>query len=223
LTLAVVIPYKGRDSKSRLAERLTSEGREELSRSLLDRVLLAVNEAQEVSALRVISPHDIDGVDTIRDGGTDLNRAIALGIKWALHEQFNELLVLPADLAYVGPADIVALLTSLRPGNAGVVAPSKDGGTGALLMRPPNLIQPAFGRGSATRHLARLRAVAASMSTLYRPGLSLDIDTSADLAGLEGQLLDVVRSADRYRLRTGVDRGDEPTQDTAGTNLDEAV
>jgi 2-phospho-L-lactate guanylyltransferase len=67
-----------------------------------------------------------------------------------------------------------------------VVAASRDEeGTNALLLRPPDVIAPAFGPPSVARHIQA--GLAAGAVTLVRSalGLSLDVDTPADLAALQ--------------------------------------
>jgi 2-phospho-L-lactate/phosphoenolpyruvate guanylyltransferase len=66
-----------------------------------------------------------------------------------------------------------------------VVAASRDRqGTNALLLRPPDVIAPAFGPPSVVRHFAAGRAAGALARLVTRLGLSHDVDTPADLASL---------------------------------------
>jgi 2-phospho-L-lactate/phosphoenolpyruvate guanylyltransferase len=91
-------------------------------------------------------------------------------------------LVVAADLPLVAAEDLDAVCAAGARGPAVVVAPTHDGGTGALLRRPPRLIPTAYGPGSAARHLALARAAGASALVVDRQALALDVDDAAGLA-----------------------------------------
>ena len=55
-----------------------------------------------------------------------------------------------ADLPYLAAADIAALIEAGRTSDV-VIAEAKDGGTNALLLRPPTVLQFAFATGAAER------------------------------------------------------------------------
>ena len=82
--------------------------------------------------------------------------------------------------------DLDALLDSAgATPRAVVIGSSHDGrGTNALLLRPPDVIAPAFGPPSVGRHVQL--GLAAGAHTVIRPrlGLALDVDTPDDLAAL---------------------------------------
>jgi 2-phospho-L-lactate/phosphoenolpyruvate guanylyltransferase len=72
-----------------------------------------------------------------------------------------------------------------RRGLAAVVVPDRHGtGTNALLLSPPNVIEPSFGPGSLERHLAAARAAAVPHDTAAPATLTLDVDTPEDLTEL---------------------------------------
>ncbi len=67
------------------------------------------------------------------------------------------------------------------PGREVVIVPDRHGtGTNALLLTPPDAIEPAFGPGSFARH----RELAGTAGVAELPSLTLDIDTPEDLATL---------------------------------------
>jgi GNAT superfamily N-acetyltransferase len=73
-----------------------------------------------------------------------------------------------------------------------VVVPDRHGeGTNALLLCPPDAIEPAFGPGSRERHTASAAAADVAYAVEEVPTLALDIDTGQDLellvATLEGR------------------------------------
>ncbi len=77
-----------------------------------------------------------------------------------------------------------------RPGRAGVViVPDRHGaGTNALLLSPPDVIEPSFGPGSFARHAARAHAAATVVRVAEVRSLGLDVDTPDDLEALRAAL-----------------------------------
>jgi 2-phospho-L-lactate guanylyltransferase len=55
-------------------------------------------------------------------------------------------------------------------------------GTNALLLRPPDVIEPSFGPDSLGRHIAAADAAGVEHRVEHVPSLSFDVDTSDDLA-----------------------------------------
>jgi 2-phospho-L-lactate guanylyltransferase len=96
----------------------------------------------------------------------------------------RELLVLPADVPFVTPDDIRALIDAGRCSATAIAPDTADSGTNALLMSPPTLLQPRFGLRSFAAHLAAADVAGASMHVVRRPGLAHDIDEPADLDAL---------------------------------------
>ena len=78
--------------------------------------------------------------------------------------------------------DVEELLANGQYPRQVVVAPDRrEEGTNALLVKPPGLIEFAFGVGSFARHL-RLAAQAGAHVREYRsPTLALDVDLPEDL------------------------------------------
>ena len=70
--------------------------------------------------------------------------------------------------------------------SAVVIAEAKDGGTNALLLRPPTVLQFAFAtaRPSAAFHADHARNAGIEPAIVRRPGLARDIDTPDDLQAL---------------------------------------
>ena len=108
----------------------------------------------------------------------------------------DAVLVLPIDLPFVSTAAIDALLDALPASGPAVVLVADRHGTGtnALVLRPPDGIDFAFGPGSRGAHGDRARAAGAPYLEIESP-LSFDLDTPDDLV-----LLD---STDPERIRVG--------------------
>ncbi len=168
-----VVPMKSMDlAKSRLAGVLEPAGRRTLARQMLDHVLETLRQAG-ISQVR------------IADGDRDLNADVAAAAHLVQDEGATDLLLVMADLPYLAADDIAALLDAGRQ-SAVVIAEAKDGGTNALLLRPPTALQFAFATGqpSAHRHAELARVAGIEPVIVRRPGLARDIDTPADLAAL---------------------------------------
>jgi 2-phospho-L-lactate guanylyltransferase len=70
-----------------------------------------------------------------------------------------------------------------------VIVPDRHGtGTNALVLSPPDAIEPAFGPGSFARHVAAAEAAGVPHRVEEVPGLALDVDTPDDLAELAAAL-----------------------------------
>ena len=81
-----------------------------------------------------------------------------------------------------------------------VIVPDRHGaGTNALLICPPEAVEPAFGPGSFARHAALAHAAGARVRIGRLPSLELDVDTPGDLAALRTALAARAGGAPRTR------------------------
>jgi 2-phospho-L-lactate guanylyltransferase len=70
-----------------------------------------------------------------------------------------------------------------------LVVPDRHGdGTNALLLKPPNVIRPAFGEGSRRRHTTTAATAGAMPEVVALASMGLDIDTPEDLETLVATL-----------------------------------
>ncbi len=194
---AVIVARVANGAKSRLAAALDAEQRRALAlamlsdvvrvctspsaRLLLTGVLAVVDDA---SARQRVAELGARAVADPQPG--DMNQAVSLGLDAARQHGATTAIVLPADLPLVSTADLHALLEAAgRAPRVVVVGASRDGqGTNALLLRPLDVIAPAFGPPSVERHLRAARACGAVTQVMRGLGLALDVDTPADLAAL---------------------------------------
>jgi 2-phospho-L-lactate guanylyltransferase len=196
-----LVPIRGLETaKTRLGADLDAEERLQLVAELLRRTLVATRDARHIAGTVVVT---MDGAaaDVARrhraiglvERAPGLNEAIEAARSVAVARGATAVLVLPADLPAVSAGVIDALADdALRAGIAGgpVVAlvPDRHGsGTNALLLSPPDVIDPAFGADSRARHEGAARHAGARFVALESP-LSLDVDTSADLLAAEAVL-----------------------------------
>jgi 2-phospho-L-lactate/phosphoenolpyruvate guanylyltransferase len=131
--------------------------------------------AGDGAAARVAQEHGVEVLIEPRPG-----LQLALATADAALADADATLVVAADLPLVEAVDL-DLVCDAAVADGVVVAPTDDGGTGALLRRPPLVIAPAYGPGSAARHLARARAAGVAAVRIERRGLAVDVDDAAGL------------------------------------------
>ncbi|MEA2699088.1 MAG: 2-phospho-L-lactate/phosphoenolpyruvate guanylyltransferase [Myxococcales bacterium] len=203
----------GSAAKSRLAGTLSVDQRHSLALAMLGDVLSVCHQAHyrslgqgrdgtlatdgpdaiagtlaviDEAAARAVALHN--GAIAIADPGRgDMNAAVTVGIAAARARGAGTVLILPGDVPLISTDDLQALLDSAgQAPRVVVVGASQDAqGTNALLLRPPDVIAPAFGPPSVGRHVRA--GLAAGAHTVVRAGLglALDVDTPDDLARLQ--------------------------------------
>jgi 2-phospho-L-lactate guanylyltransferase len=90
-----------------------------------------------------------------------------------------------ASLASARGATVLADRAESGQSDAALIGADRHGsGTNALLLTPPDAIEPGFGPDSFERHRLRASEVGASWQVESPAGLALDVDTPEDLAAL---------------------------------------
>lgn len=174
-------------AKSRLAPVFDGDQRRAIATALLEDALdlcaavdflqwWVVSEDDEV--LRKASDA---GLKTVTDPGAGLNDAVAAGMAKALAAGAESLTVIPCDVPLAYKGDLVDLLDTGATSDIVLVPSGGDGGTNALFLSPPGLIEPAFGPGSLQRHIALAEKQRYRCSILSLPRLALDVDTPEDV------------------------------------------
>lgn len=121
--------------------------------------------------------------DSSQSGQSD---AALIGIQHALEAGYDRAVLVPGDTPLLQPDEIAGLIAGAR---AVVVVPDRHGtGTNALVLWPPDAIEPSFGPDSFARHLAAAEAAGVPHRVEEVPGLALDVDTPSDLAELAAAL-----------------------------------
>ena len=119
----------------------------------------------------------------IPDAAPGYNSAVAAALGMASVVEVGAAIVLPGDVPAVRAADVRALALRLQQADV-VLAASNDGGTAALGLRPPGVMQPAFGRASAAAHRRLADRSGLRLAEVSRQRLAVDVDTVADLAAV---------------------------------------
>jgi 2-phospho-L-lactate guanylyltransferase len=184
-----LVPVKAlAEAKGRLAPTVGPLQRRLLAIAMFEDVIAALQAVPGLAAPVVVSPDrevwrraDAMGCRVVEEppGAGDLNRSLASA---AAAGNGSALLVVAADLPLASAAGLERVLAAAEAPVA--VVPSHDGGgTNVLAWRDPGSFAPSFGPDSAARHLALPGAV-----RVDDPGLSLDVDTAADLELVAGRL-----------------------------------
>jgi 2-phospho-L-lactate guanylyltransferase len=191
MCLWAIIPVKPfHASKSRLARVLSSSERTTLSRDFLARTLDVLRQVPAVTRTLVVS-RDLEALSLARERGAcaltevgepGLNAALRAATEEARSQGARAVLVLPTDLPTLSVEDVIQLTAESAGATFIVVAPDRhEAGTNALLVRPPGLIEYAFGPKSFEAHCALAERAGAPVRVCRLPGVALDVDVPADL------------------------------------------
>jgi 2-phospho-L-lactate/phosphoenolpyruvate guanylyltransferase len=189
-----VMPVKSFDmAKSRLEGVLTLPERRELAQSLMRNALTALVDSGCFEHVVVVSRDEAVltfgaelGAEAIREEGPpDLNEALRSVRDVALVDGAVSLLVLFSDLPHVTAEDIRALVEASRRCSVVIGPDRRAEGTNALLLRPPDAIDYAFGALSFEKHLAAASKAGLEVVVLRRAGIGLDVDFPEDLAAMD--------------------------------------
>lgn len=188
----ILVPVKNLAlAKQRLAPLLTAAERQALATAMLEDVLtaLAASWAQPRVAI-VTGDEDAIGLakqfsfEVIEDSENfGESEAIATATRVSEERGEREVLVLPADIPLVTPAEIQQIFFVAPPRGSVIVPCWEERGSNAVLRRPASLFPLKFGNDSFKPHL-RAAEVAGPCVVLRLPGIGLDADRPGDLARL---------------------------------------
>ena len=198
IRIAAIVPVGTLEgAKTRLGEMLDAEERHDLVEGLLARTVVAALVVTSLADVLVVSPDrevlrraSAIGARTLRQRTKGLNAGLREARADVVAGGATAILVIPIDLPLVTAEAIEAVakpLTETRADGAPVVVLVADRhgtGTNALGLRPPDVIDFAFGRGSRRAHVAAARASGTTVVELQGP-LSVDLDTADDLVFVE--------------------------------------
>ena len=195
-TLAILPVKRFASAKMRLGDELSGGTRRALTEAMVTDVLMALRRTRAVHEVLVVTSEPAAeaigrgyGANVVHDDAEAGQSAAALiGIARALEVGATRVLLVPGDCPALDPAELEVLLE--RPPDRGVtIVPDRHGtGTNALLLTPPDVIEPAFGPGSRERHEAAAAAAGVPYTVEDVPTLALDVDTADDLEALRQAL-----------------------------------
>ncbi|HKE11099.1 MAG TPA: 2-phospho-L-lactate guanylyltransferase [Myxococcota bacterium] len=192
--IAALIPVKRLDAaKSRLWPQLPRASVERLTVAMLEDVLAALLAVRRLGTVVVVTEDEGAGSAARAAGARafvrpdpGLNAALDAAAAELAGEGAHAVLIVLGDVAGVTSGDISELLGALDAfGGRGVVlAPSRDGGTSALLRAPHDAIPSCFGPSSAAAHRERALRAGIPYRELALPSLAVDLDRAEDVEAL---------------------------------------
>jgi 2-phospho-L-lactate guanylyltransferase len=191
--IAALVPVKRLDeAKGRLSVLLAPDERRRLALAMLEDVLRAVQAVPRVDLVAVVSP-DADALARAAALGAEplaeaplvrgVNQALSQAAALLADQGAGALLVVAADIPSALPAEIEALLEAL-PARGIAICPTDDRGTGALALRPPDVIPFRYGRHSSVLHKREAVARGLPARVLHAASLASDVDEPRDLSDL---------------------------------------
>jgi 2-phospho-L-lactate/phosphoenolpyruvate guanylyltransferase len=202
MSTIAILPVKSFGAaKQRLAAALGAGSRQALAQAMFSDVLASLRRVPGLDSVAVVTADGVaesaalgERVHVLRDTEqAGQSAAAVIGIQYAQARGFERVLLVPGDTPLLDPGEVAGLLRrGLDEGVGALIVPDRHGeGTNALLLSPPDAIEPAFGPGSCERHLASARAAGVTCAVERVPTLALDVDTGQDLellaATLEGR------------------------------------
>jgi 2-phospho-L-lactate/phosphoenolpyruvate guanylyltransferase len=197
VTYAILPVKRFGAAKFRLGDELSGGTRRALAEAMVTDVLMALRRTKSVTeALLVTSEPAAEaigrgyGANVLHDGKeAGQSAATLIGIAHAIEQGATRVLLVPGDCPAVDPAELEALLDRPATGRSVVIVPDRHGsGTNALLLTPPDAIEPAFGPDSRDKHEQAAAAAHVPCTVEHVETLALDVDTSDDLAALRTAL-----------------------------------
>jgi 2-phospho-L-lactate guanylyltransferase len=192
-----VLPIKRfNGAKQRLQEQYTPGERRALSEAMFYDVLVALRRTKSLAEMLVISG-DLAaqqiaagyGALVHIDGDHGHNPAALVGVREALERGGDRALLVPGDCPMLDPRELEELLARPVPARSVLIVPDRHGtGTNALLLTPPDVLEPSFGPGSCQRHAAHAEAAGVRHEVIEVASLALDVDTPEDLEALRAAL-----------------------------------
>jgi 2-phospho-L-lactate/phosphoenolpyruvate guanylyltransferase len=184
-----IVPVKAfYKAKSRLQSVLTGSQRATIARLMAVDVLSALRAVPEVDRVLVVCQgkeqaalareHKCEYL--IDDPRLDVSANVERAARLPSIASASTLLVIPADLPLLRPADIRALLAG-DEGGMTICRALRDGGTNAMMVSPPDNVTFSFGSNSAQRHAAAARLLELRVRIIDHAAFQRDIDVPADL------------------------------------------
>jgi 2-phospho-L-lactate guanylyltransferase len=220
MSTIAILPVKSFGAaKQRLSPALGAGTRQALAQAMFSDVLGSLRHVPGLDEIAVVTADPVaesaafgERVRVLRDGERGgQSRAASIGIRYAVAAGLERVLLVPGDTPLLDPVEVAGLLE--RAPDVAIVPDRHGTGTNALVLRPPDAIEPSFGPGSFERHLRAAESAGVAYSAERVPSLMLDVDTAADLAELATALearrtsapltRGALRQLDRARARAG--------------------
>ena len=184
---AAILPVKSpRRAKSRLAAEIGTAEAARVAHALFQDSMALLASTHELDWWVVSDDEEVlrragdAGVRTHRDQGQGLNEAVASALPDVILAGAGSILVIPCDVPLAWKGDLEDVLDTGETSDVVVVPSGADGGTNALFLSPPDILEPRFGPASLQSHIAAAERAKIRCSVLALPRLALDLDTIED-------------------------------------------
>jgi 2-phospho-L-lactate guanylyltransferase len=190
MTIAIVPVKHLSKGKTRLASRLDRTQLETLSIAMLKDILDALQQTPSIDRIAVVTP-DISVAECANHAGAigllrddpGLNASIDAAQRELAADGESSLVIL-GDVAGALATELEQLFGVLDPDATGAqvaLAPSRDGGTAALLRAPAFAIPSRFGPDSGSVHRKLAEEASLPFHEVTLPSLSIDLDIPDDV------------------------------------------
>lgn len=192
MSLWAIVPVKPlRKAKSGLSDVLSEDERALMIFTMLSQTLRTLKVVPAINHILVVSSDSAAlamarefGARTLQeDGQPGLKIALKRAVIVAKMYNASEVLILSADLPLLTRRDIEKMLALAKSPPSVVIAPDRHGGgTNAIYMNPPDVIDCALGPGSNEINLKKAKSKGIPVEECHLTTLGLDIDQPEDLA-----------------------------------------
>lgn len=197
-TYAILPVKRFAAAKVRLSDDLSAGTRRALTESMVTDVLMALRRTAAIDEVLIVTSEPTAeaighgyGATVLPDDVEQGQSAAALiGIEHALERGAGRVLLVPGDCPALDPVQLTELLDQAVERSVTLVPDRHGSGTNALVLVPPNVIEPAFGEDSRSRHEQAAAAAGVPCRVESVPTLLIDVDTGDDLVALRQLLAD---------------------------------
>lgn len=215
-TWALIPVKRFSHAKTRLGKVLEANERAALAKTMLRDVLQNLRATSAIDGIAVISAdpeafalaRTFDAAIIFDPDESGVNAAVETGLAVFVPSN-RRMIVVPADIPFARPKDFEKVVELLDLTPVVLVPAFQDGGTNALAMSSPDLIQPQFGPESFLAHREACRDRRLACSVLMSEGIGKDIDCPLDVGpylirsenpGSTGRFLDQLNIAARFGI-----------------------
>lgn len=174
-------------SMSRLSSLLNQEERIELTKVLAIQTLNILNKIEAIDKI-IVMTHEtewieslsIEKITTIDDFDVPvLKKKIEKASNWMEKQKAKRIIYLSIDLPLINLTDVETFINSHKKGMT-IVEADKDGGTNALILDMPRMIDFQFGENSFKKHIQSAENANITIKVFKNRALSSDLDDEND-------------------------------------------
>jgi len=172
---------------SRLSSLLNQEERIELTKVLAIQTLNILNKIEAIDKI-IVMTHEtewieslsIEKITTIDDFDVPvLKKKIEKASNWMEKQKAKRIIYLSIDLPFINLTDVETFINSHKKGMT-IVEADKDGGTNALILDMPRMIDFQFGENSFKKHIQSAENANITINVFKNRALSSDLDDEND-------------------------------------------